>query len=210
MRLRLKSTWLCVAITALGTALAGGSEAWAGGIKITIGQQPGGGEPPYDYIIQVYLDPGFGVNFDNSFTVDNLIGVTPGSFTAEPVNIPDGISWSPSISETQSTFPFASDVTWYFTGSNPYSNTGSGEIYLGQFAVETTVDFSTPPYMIGAPIVYTWSIVNTSGGSSTGSGIAFLGVPEPSSALLLLGGVSILPAFALRQRVRRRSLPQQR
>jgi hypothetical protein len=212
MALRTKRAWLGAAITALGVILVGGSTASAAGIVVKIGQQPGGGDPPYDFIMQVYLDPGYGVNYDNSFTVDNLIGITPASLTSEPVNIPEGVSWSPSFNETQTAYPYASDVTWYFTGSAPYSNSGSGEIYLGQFTVETVVNFSTPPYANGTLIDYSWSIVDLSGNPSSGSGmtpITNLSIPEPASAVLLLCGVGALPFFVRRQQHRRRSLHEQ-
>ena len=205
MKTRPKKNWLGVAIAVLGITLAGGMEACASGIVIKIGQQPGGGDPPYDYIIQVYLDPGYGVDYGNSFTVENLVGVTSSSFTQEPNNVPAGISWSPELTQTNTAYPYASDVQWYFTGTTPYNNTGSGDLYLGQFAVETTVSFTSPPYPNGTLINYDWSIVDNNGNPSTGSGqapIVTLGVPEPTSALLLLCGAGILPLLALRRRRR--------
>jgi hypothetical protein len=208
MKIRPTKMWLGVAFIVMGTMLAGSREACASGITIKIGQQPGGGDPPYDYIIQVYLDPGYGIDYGNSFTVENLTGVTPGSFTQEPINIPGGVSWSPQLTETNSTSPYASDVQWYFTGTTPYNNTGSGEIYLGQFGVETTVSFTSPPYSNGTPIFYDWSIVDNNGNPSSGSGqtpIVTLGVPEPTSALLLTCGVAILPLLVLHQRRRSRT-----
>jgi hypothetical protein len=212
MTARKKNSWRWLAIAFLTATLAGGRDARAGGIMVKIGQQPGGGDPPYDYIMQVYLDPGYGVDYANWFTIESLKGVTTGSFTMEPVNIPDGISWSPSINEKVTAYPYASDVTWYFTGTNPYKNTGTGEIYLGEFGVETTVNFSSPPYIDGTIIDYHWSIVDLNGKPSTGSGqtpIVTLGIPEPTSSLLLLTGTAILPFVALRQHRRRQSVHYQ-
>ena len=57
MTSQIKRAWLWVAITALGVIVVGGSESQAAGIIVKIGQQQGGGDPPYDYVIQVYLDP---------------------------------------------------------------------------------------------------------------------------------------------------------
>jgi hypothetical protein len=88
----MKRTWIWKLVFALSVVLTSEGTAWAKGITVTIGQQQGGGDPPYDYVIQAYLDPGYGVDYSNSFTINNLVGVTPASLTSEPVNIPEGIS----------------------------------------------------------------------------------------------------------------------
>lgn len=216
MRRRINGIWVWAAFFALGAMSALGGDACAKGITITIGQMPGGGEPPYDYIIQVYLDPGFEVASSNSFTVENLIGVTPpnfpntgdvGSLTIQPEN-GSTVVWSPTITQAATPptpYPYAGNVQWSFYGSPPIMNTGSSELYLGQFVVETTVDFSSPPYVIGAPIDYKFTILNASGQAVTGSGVALLGVPEPSSAILLLIGAGMVP-LAVTYRSQRRRL----
>ena len=63
----------------LGAMIAGEREARASkaGITITGGTKPGTGDPPYDYIFDVYLNPGSSIKFSgDSFTIDNLVGVT--------------------------------------------------------------------------------------------------------------------------------------
>jgi hypothetical protein len=207
MRLRIKSAWLWLAVIASSAILAGESQARASGISVKIGQQPGGGDPPYDYVIQVYLDPGYGIDYGNWFNIQNLTGVTSGSFTTQPIDFP-AVAWSPEITQMSNTFPYASDVQWFFTGNTPYNNTSGSELYLGEFQVKTTVSFSTPPYMIGTPIYYNWSIVTDTGQSSTGTGVAILGIPEPASALLLSAGVGFVSLLALGRQYRRRSLQQ--
>lgn len=220
MTQRTKRAWLWVIITTLGVILAGGSESQAAGIIVKIGQQQGGGDPPYDYVMQVYLDPGYSIITGNFFTVESLLGVTPANFpnngdlasnTSEP-DSPPSVLWAPSISLTQSSPPYASDVTWTFYTLNGTTivNAGTGEISLGQFVVETTQNFTSPPYTNGSTVDYSWTVTdNSTGMPSSGTGIAAFLVPEPSSALLLVWGVAILPVFVLHQRHRRRNVQQQ-
>jgi hypothetical protein len=201
--------------------LIGEQEARAGGlpaIAVKGGYKPGSGEPPYDYIFQIYMEPTNTILAGDSVTFDSLIGVTPnnfpkhgdvGSTTSEPNN-PPAVIWTPAISyPTNTTFPYASNLTWSFFGNTPISATPStGEVYLGQFVVETTVNFTSPPYANGAIIDYSW-IIN--GQTSTGMSqfpIFNLLIPEPSSAVLLLVGVGSLPLFVIRQRWHQRRSQQ--
>jgi hypothetical protein len=213
MKLGIKGAWVWTLLFAVLAVIGSESAACAAGLTVKIGQVSGGGDPPYDYVIQVYLDPGYSVITNNFFTVESLLGVTPANFpnsgdlasnTSEPDD-PPSVLWAPSISLTQSTSPYASDVTWAFYSLNGTTivNPGPGELYLGQFVAETTQSFTNPPYANGATIDYSWTVTNNSTGMpSSGNGIATF-VPEPSSALLLLGGVGILPVFVLRRRRRR-------
>ena len=221
MTRRMKGSWLLAVLAVSAAMLAVGTEAWAkGGITVTGGQKPGGGDPPYDYILQVYLDPGFGVASTNFFTVESLLGVTPpnfpvqgqpaaypGSATSEPNNAPSVI-WVPSISfPTQTTFPYASDVTWSFFGNTSISNGTAQKLYLGQFVVDTTVSFTNPPYIPGTNVDYTFTVLDANGNQVSGGGMfpmILLGVPEPSSVFLLVMGAGVLPLLVLHERQRQR------
>lgn len=211
----MKRAWIWTAVFALSAALTSEGTAWAKGVTVTIGQQQGGGDPPYDYVIQVYLDPGYEIQSTAFFTINGqsnggLLGVTPANFpnsgdvqsnTSEP-DSPPRVIWTPSISAPVNTSPpYSADVTWTFYGSSVITNpVGSGnEVYLGQFVVETTQNFTVPPYTGGTPIVYTFGIFNTEGAPVTGGGIANI-VPEPSSVLLLIGGIGVLPMVVSAQR----------
>jgi hypothetical protein len=204
-------------VFALGAMLTSGGAAWAGGVTVKIGQQQGGGDPPYDYIISAFLDPGYEVASSGYFTIGGtagLLGVTPANFpnngdlqstTSEP-DSPPAVIWTPSItSPINTSSPYSADVTWTFYGNSTITNpTGSGqEVYLGQFLVETTQSFNNPPYNPGSPISYYFQIFTTDGAPVSGGGIALM-APEPSSALLLLGGIGMLPLVVLAKKRRRR------
>ena len=120
--------------------------------------------------------PGYSVITSNFFTVESLLGVTPANFpnngdlasnTSEPDN-PPSVLWAPSISLTQNSSPYASDVTWTFYSLNGTTivNSGTGEISLGQFVVETTQNFTSPPYTNGSTIDYSWTVTDNSTGTA--------------------------------------------
>jgi hypothetical protein len=229
MSRRIRGASVLAVLAALGAMLASGPQAQAATIKgITInpgGFLPGGGDPPYDYIFQVYLDPSFTVETTNFFKIEGhnhqgMVGLTPkdfpnpgdvGSTTSEPNN-PPSVIWVPSISApTNTTFPYAADVTWSFFGNTPISNpnppTSNIEVYLGEFVVVTAVNFTKgPPIPAGTIIDYSFTVTDSTGHPASGVGtfpLINLGVPEPSSAILLLAGACAVALFLHRARRRR-------
>jgi hypothetical protein len=210
MRRGFTVAWIMAGVAVIGVMTAGGGgEARAGTIGITIngGFKPVAGDPPYLYILDVYLDPGFEVKANDLFTVFDLNGVTNGSLTHQPP--PPGqspaVAWVPD--------PELDQTTWTFLGTSVIQNTnpvGSNiEVYLGQFEVLTTEDFppGTTPVPPNNPTTYTFQISDLNGDPVSGGGtfpMVDLGaVPEPSSIVLLALGVAALPAIAARRRHRR-------
>ena len=227
MTLRMKGSWILAGLGVLAMMVGDVREAQAGmtsAIVVKGGYKTGGGDPFYDYVFQVFLEPPTtpGSNSlitGDSFTVNSLPGVTSSSSSSVtlPSPLPDGAtnySWSsPTFTPTSNpylSFPFtapsyAADVQWTYTGSSTIS-TSTNEIYLGQFSVLSTYNFaeSQVPMSVGATVTYSFTF---DGQAQSGSGsfpIASLPVPEPSSAILLLAGTGILPFYWLRERRRQR------
>jgi PEP-CTERM motif len=196
-------------------------------IIITGGYTPVGTDPPYDYIFNVTLESGSIAN-GATITIDDLLGVTPpNTDTSSPLILSplgsNAIYSAPSNELGNSAFNFGvlnnpegivletsnaanplldtSDVTYTYLG--PGLTVTSGPIFLGQFAIETNVNYSSgPPYQPGDTVTYTSSV-------PAGSGtivLQNLAVPEPSSAVLLLLGAGALPAVMWHRR-RRQSQP---
>lgn len=209
------------AMAALLTSGPGAQAAAIQGITISPGGfKQGGGDPPYFYIFFTYLDPSYSVDLTNFVDFHGLVGVTPpnfpnpgdlGSPTIEPNN-PPGTIWVPSISApTNTAFPYASDVTWTFYGNSPISNPNppnSGqEVFLGAFVVETSLSFDQPPMPAGTIITYSFTVTDSQGNPHSGVGtfpLINLGIPEPSSAILLLAGSGGVLLFRHCLRRRRR------
>jgi hypothetical protein len=200
---RIKGAWIAVGLAVLGAMVAGG-EARAGtaGIHIGGGFKPVGGDPPYDYVFQVYLDPFFEVQANgsplNNFEVFDLVGVTSGSRTTQPGSSPT-VVWTPT--------PATDDVTWTFTGNTSIPNKTKRELLLGQFTVETTQNFPNgPPVPPGTVIDYTFTVFDLRTGKTiTGSDsfqIGALAVPEPSSVVLLSVGAAAMSAIVVCRRRR--------
>jgi hypothetical protein len=227
MAQRLKSWLMLAGFCSLAAMFVGQFEARAGtssgAITITGGYKPGHGDPPYDYIFDVYLNapaistPGTNTFASgNYFSIEALPGVNTSSTHNEPFS-PPGVTWSGGAVNTVLTpsppasAPYESDFTWLFTGSTVYSaTTPSGgpvgpTIFLGQFTLETTFSFpnGVVPLPSGTILSYTYTYNGTTLGSGTFPIISLSSVPEPSSAILLAAGIGVLPMFWQRERRRR-------
>ena len=202
---RTKCVRLLAGFVALAATLAGGTEAYAAGavVKITGGYKPGTGDPPYDYIFQVFLEPPDippgGSNFIASgdfFSISGLPGVTSGSLTSQP-GVGPGVVWQP--------MPSTDSVTWTFFGNQNYVAT-TAEVPIGQFIVETTENFTSPPLPDNTTINYFFSY---DGGTATGTGqfaIRNLSIPEPSSIIMLSAGAGVLSMIVIGRRRRQEQL----
>jgi hypothetical protein len=224
MMRRIVEAWTAAGLAVVGAMLAGGREAWAAGLASTItisgGIVQGPGDPQYTYQLSASLVNG-SMSYSGSgpatslFTVDDLVGVTPqgfplgsdsGSLTTQQ-NFPPAVIWHPDISLTSSAAPFAADVSWSFLGNSALST--SGVLPLGEFTVQTSQMFPAgqPPIPVGSTIQYTYTIIDSSGAPTSGSGTFILqqgAVPEPSSMILLLAGASGMPFVILREQRRAR------
>lgn len=175
-------------------------------------QGPGGSDPPYIYVFDVYLTSGYiapGINGFSEFTIDGLVGVDHNSITTQPgvQNPYNNEVWVPSNINTYNTnnpnpgFNYASDLTWSYTGGPTIS---TPVFFLGQFTVETEYQDYTagsPPIPIGSTISYTYSL-DGGGSNSMGSGTLVITAPEPSSVVVMLTGVIALPYLVARRRRR--------
>ena len=216
---RLLAGLCCLTATLIG--LRGAEAGSTSSITITGGYKPGGGDPPYDYIFNVYLNAPTtaGTNtfgFGDSFTIESLPGVDTSSLSSEPSNFPDVI-WAPKASNEVLTpggsAPYESDFTWTFGGTTTYTATTpvggpvGPSVSLGQFTVESSFqNFTSVPLPPGTQVTYTYT------GAPVGVTLTFpiqdLSVPEPSSAILLfVGAGGMMPMVWLIKR-RRRQLPQ--
>ncbi len=224
MTRKLKRGWLLAGLGLLTAMHGAGRVAEAGTslntktIMITGGYKPGTGDPPFDYVFEVFLEPqpdgsASKILSGDSFTIGTngtqntpLVGIAPGSFSnvtfPSPPPAPD-YSWSyPTITEINTKPPFASLVQWTYNGPNPVTaDAQTGQVFLGQFEILTTSSFHKPPMPAGTVINYEFTY---DGQTKSGTGSFVLSaVPEPSSVVLLAAGVVALPVFWLRDRRRR-------
>jgi hypothetical protein len=204
MRPRIKGAWIAAGIAALGAMIAGG-QARAGSIGIVInpgGIKPGTGDPTWDYVLQVYLDPGFEVKASstpsNFFQVGSSSTPLVGVGTDSPTTQPGTVQWVPA--------PATDTVTWTLSGKKSVINTGPGELYLGEFVVETDKSFSSPPVAPGTVIDYNFRVLDLATGQIISGSNSFtlvaLGVPEPSSVVMLAVGAAAMSVIVIRGRRR--------
>jgi hypothetical protein len=202
MELRTKSRLILAGLSTMIVVLTTGIEVHAGSaVVVTGGYKPGTGDPPYDYVFQAYLEPPpnppGGANFlgyDDFFKVSGLPGVTSGSLSSQP-----STDWSSD--------PSLGAMEWIYKGNtNITADSSTGLVYLGQFVVQTTEIFTSPPL---APGTITDYIFSYDGGTATGSGqfpMMNLSVPEPSSIVLLLTGLATIPVLRRRPAQRCRAV----
>jgi hypothetical protein len=180
--------------------IAGGgstSSSSAGGISIGGSLKPVN-DPVYDYVFDVTLLAGSTIAYGDTFTIDNLIGVTyedPTYGTSGASYVGNYNYFVPSIDQLNS-LP-ESDVTWTYLSI--HSLTATSDTLLGEFTITTTVQYplTSPPYTVGETINYGSDL----GGVVSSGVLVVSSVPEPSSVMLLVLGIAIgFPAFLVRQR----------
>jgi hypothetical protein len=215
MLLRTKGTRILAGLAVMAMLSIGGGVAHAG--KVTLGGQitplPGGS--PFLYEFELFLD--FGTIAPGSSLMIGtpplgLVGVNQLSGTTQPPTIfsPNDI-WvvPPGGIVTTGSGPYGteSSVTWDFISGTTYTNSpGSPLLETGLFNVETAFTYpdNMPPAMPGTVIdyVFTFADGTTSSGTVTLTPI----IPEPSSIILFLAGVGVLPL--LRTWVKRSRSPR--
>ena len=212
MRRRTKGAWVMVGFAALGAMMSGGGEARAAVTGITIGGgfKPGTGDPPYDYIFQVYLNPDssivspygglYSLTHPDYFTIDGLKGVTVFSLTSQPED-PLGVIWVPVTGP--------SSVTWAYYGTSTITNNSSQELLLGTFEVQTTKNYPYgPPVTSGTSISYSFNVADSKGNPVQGSeSFMIQAIPEPASStiVLLTAGTGALGGLVVVTRRRRKA-----
>jgi len=206
MSIRARVASIFIGLSTLGAVLTSGWEANGASITITGHQRPGSGDPIYEYIFDVTLQSNSTIQASDYFTINSLLGVTPPNFPAlgdqGSSSSAPSTDWSPTIGPvTLSSSPYASDLTWTFSNSTPIS-AGSSPVDLGEFTVDTVSSFSSPPYLDGTLVYYTYNIngQTVSGGGS----FPMTTVPEPASLIMLamVSGVFLLLLPVYRQNCR--------
>jgi hypothetical protein len=235
----MKSRWILAGLCGLTAMFVGLRDAQAvstltSSITITGGYMPGGGDPPFTYVFDVYLNapsvnsPGTNTwTSGDSFTIDALPGLNGGSSHTEPFVPPPAsptVLWSGGASDTVTTPPppppptyntpyYYSDFSWVYSGTKDYSATTlvggpqGASVELGTFTVTSTYDFpaGVVPLPPNSPVNYTYQGPPNSGVTFT---FQIQSAPEPSSVILLsIAAGGMLPMFWLARR-RRRQMQQ--
>lgn len=194
------TTWL----GGLATILLTVSTANATGVKVSGGGIKPLGDPYYYYIVEINLDPGYQFEKGDSVTLESLAGIHyPDSPTITP-NPGDPVGpWATDITNLASgPLPNYSPTTIvpmanveFISAAPTVTNSGSTEVYLGQFEILTAVLLPQLPADYTVNIDWTASLHNLAGQTVTDSGVVTLTIiPEPSSIILLGVGVSV-PIF---------------
>ena len=203
--------WLLGGAVATVALLLGGSPARAG-ITIVGGGIKPFGDPFYFYIVKVYLDPTFQFLNGDSFTLNTLAGVnSSGSTTGQPSGSPSG-PWTPII-RNRGTGPIPNfspptivplaDVTWRNAGPDIFNPGGTGKS-LGEFRVLTAISLPELPKSYTVEVGWTAQLHDANGDPFRDSGVVVLGmIPEPTSAILLAGGLGLPVLLWRRSRLRR-------
>ena len=203
MSTRVPGASILIGLTTLGVALTPGLETKGSSISITGQQTAGTGD--IIYVLNVTLQNNSSIQSGDSFTIEGLIAITPPNFPLlgdqGSASTAPSSYWNPTIGPvTSMLFPYASNVTWTYSGSNPITTT-SNPVSLGQFSVNTAFNLQNSPYMNGAVIDYSYSIDGQSV-STMGTFTMSVMVPEPSALVMLATATGIV--FLLSSICRRR------
>jgi hypothetical protein len=175
----MKGTWVLTGLGVLAAIAGDRREAHAGGMKaihVTGEYKPGTGDPTYDFIFQVSLEPpaGGGSNSlmtGDYFSISNLPGVT--SLSPSSVILPSPLpapnySWgsptfmfdssNPYLSPPYTGPTYSTGVKWTYTGSSTVT-ASTNPIPLGQFTIQSTYNFAPGqlPIPNGAIINYSFT-----------------------------------------------------
>ena len=197
----IKRYWFLAGLVMLVASSVGGRQARAKGIVITSGKTEQIGDPLYDYIFNVELNPGTTLLNGGYFTVYDIPGVVATSDTGAPNSY-----WGYSLQATGITPPLfqppltppidgsLENVTWVYRGPSITNNSPTQDLELGTFRV-ATIELSAPPT---PTLIYVGTLDGTT--ATTEGTVTVNSVPEPSSLILLLIGAGALPLYAFRSR----------
>ncbi len=211
MSYRAPIRWILVGLACLGTVLAPSSDAKAG-IKISGGSYTGVGDPNPYYQFSATLQYGSTLNTNDYFIVQQLVGVTSGALTAEPlVTLGMFLSspWRPGFANPTANAPLIVNGSQFGTATYPAIDVGflytgtpitasSGDVNLGTFKIFDTTELPALPG--GEFIQNTYASYNSSGVQNGGGTVSFLVTPEPSSLVIVgLVGCCALGITSLRR-----------
>jgi hypothetical protein len=215
MSLRAKGTWITTGLALLVVIAGSEGAARAGtvGLKGHIVQLPGGS--PFLYEFELDLDSGTlspGSSLMVGTPPKGLIGVGQNSGTSQPPTTGPShtdvwvVPFGGIVTTGSGPYGTQSSVTWDFQSGATYTNTFQNPpIVIGFFNVETVFSYpdNMPPSIPGVTVI---DYVFTFADGTKSSGSITLTIPEPSSAILLLAGVGVLPLvhrFMKRSRLRK-------
>jgi hypothetical protein len=225
MKTRNKRSSILTGLAMIGATLAATSDTHAAPTKSAISISGGivqgsGGDPPYIYVFDVFVESGTWNPGALSFTIEGLVGVSAagygglslGSTSSQPgpLNPYNGETFDlTNLVTTPSTAPsmltgtnYASDVTWSYESGPPLTSSGEPAGYIGQFTIETSWQnyaAGSPPIAPGTILLYTFSGSGGMGDGTINIQNGIPGVPEPSSIILMLAGATVLPYLAIRK-----------
>jgi hypothetical protein len=192
MRRGFPGAWYMAGLALLGAMVVGGREARAGstGIVIKKGGTPVVGDPFYEYQFDIVLLAGSTLENGGFITVYDLPEIDNHSLTNQP-----SLKWGSTINLLGITplgavvndNPNIWNITWEWNGS-PISAPSNADMDLGNFSIGP---IDTP---VSPDLVYVGSLDGTT--ESNQGTIQVNAVPEPTSIILLLTAVGVLPLYA--------------
>jgi hypothetical protein len=204
MSFRTMGTWILTGLAVMAAMAGGGRVAHAGTVSLKGHITPLPGGSPFLYEFELDLDVGT-ITPGSSLMVGTppkgLIGVNQNSGTSQPPftgpshsDIWD-VPFGGIVTTGSGPLGTQSSVLWDFSKGATYTNTAqNAPIEIGLFNVETAFSYpdNMPPSIPGVTII---DYVFTFADGTTSSGSITLAIPEPSSAILLLAGVGLLPVL---------------